>query len=116
VNSSPPVAQPGASETEKPDPTLTDPLVRSSMREALLVTAIWFIAGTWSISVCYLMGYNRSVESLKLVFGFPDWIFWGIVIPWMTCTVVSILFGLIFIRDGELGQDLENADDLGLGG
>jgi hypothetical protein len=38
------------------------------------------------------------------------------VIPWTTCTVVSIAFGLIFIRDGDLGQDLENADDLGLGG
>jgi hypothetical protein len=116
VNSSPSVAQPGASESETSDPAFTDPLVRSSIREALMVTAIWLIAGTWSISVCYLMGYNRSVESLKLVLGFPDWIFWGIVIPWTTCTVASILFGLIFIRDGDLGQDLENADDLGLGG
>jgi hypothetical protein len=29
---------------------------------------------------------------------------------------VSIVFGLIFVRDGDLGKDIEDADDLGLGG
>lgn len=94
----------------------TDPLVHSSFREALLVSCIWLAATVWSISVCYTMGYQRSVADLKLVLGFPDWVFWGIVIPWATCTVVSIVFGLIFVHDGDLGKDIEDADDLGLGG
>jgi hypothetical protein len=94
----------------------TDPLVHSSIREAILVTGIWLAAAIWSISVCYAMGYHRAADDLKLVLGFPDWIFWGVVIPWTTCTVVSIVFGLIFVRDGDLGKDIEDADDLGLGG
>jgi hypothetical protein len=94
----------------------TDPLVHSSFREALLVTCIWLAAAIWSITVCYRMGYHRSGEDLKLVFGFPDWIFWGIVVPWVSSTVISIVFGLIFVRDGDLGKDVEDADDLGLGG
>ncbi len=94
----------------------TDPLVHSSIREAILVTGIWLAAAIWSISVCYTMGYHRAADDLKLVLGFPDWIFWGVVIPWTTCTIVSIVFGLIFVRDGDLGKDIEDADDLGLGG
>ena len=94
----------------------TDPLVQSSLREAFVVAGIWFSAAVWSISVSYSMGYHRKAEDLKLVLGFPDWVFWGIVVPWSTCTIVSITFGLLFVRDGELGKDVEDADDLGLGG
>ena len=93
-----------------------DPLVRSSLREALMVSGIWFGAMVWSVSVCAWMGYGRSVEDLKLVLGFPDWIFWGIVVPWLSCTVISWIFGAWFVNDGELGKDVEAADDLGLGG
>jgi hypothetical protein len=94
----------------------TDPLVHSSFREAILVTCIWLSAAIWSISVCYSRGYHLKSEDLKIVLGFPDWVFWGIVVPWTSCTVVSIVFGLIFFREGDLGKDLEDTDDLGLGG
>ncbi|MEN9555964.1 MAG: hypothetical protein RLZZ232_2250 [Planctomycetota bacterium] len=94
----------------------TDPLVRSSLREALIVTLIWLAALGWSVGVSASMGYDRRPEDLKLIWGFPDWIFWGVVIPWLTCAVVSWLFGAFFVRDGELGQDLGDTDDLGLGG
>jgi hypothetical protein len=93
-----------------------DPLVHSSLREALIVSSIWFAAMVWSITVCWTMGYGRTKDELKLVFGFPDWIFWGIVVPWLTCTIVSWIFGAWFVRDGELGKDVEDADELGLGG
>lgn len=102
--------------TESPQQPETDPLVRSSLREALIVSGIWFTAMTWSVSVCWSMGYGRDIRDLQLVFGFPDWIFWGIVVPWVTCAVVSWIFGAWFIHDGELGADMEDADDLGLGG
>ena len=102
------------SEPRKPARRI-DPLVHSSFREALLVSGIWLAAMVWSISVCHLMGYNRSAGELKLVLGFPDWVFWGIVVPWITCTVVSCVFGAFYVRDGDLGTDLENTDELGLG-
>jgi hypothetical protein len=95
-----------------------DPVVNSSFREAIVVVSIWLIAMTWTITVCYRMGYGRPVEEVKknLVYGFPDWIFWGIVVPWCVCTVVSCFFSALLFRDGHLGEDVENADDLGLGG
>ena len=103
------------SQPPKPSRSI-DPLVHSSFREALLVGGIWFVAMIWSISVCYFTGYDRQAGDLKLVLGFPDWVFWGIVVPWITCTVVSCVFGAVYVSDGNLGADLEDTDDLGLGG
>ncbi len=100
----------------QPMPRQQDPVVSSSFREAIVVISVWFIAMIWTISVCYSMGYNRPVEDLKFVYGFPDWVFWGIVVPWCTCTVVSCLFSALLFREGALGEDVENTDDLGLGG
>jgi len=100
----------------QPMPRQQDPVVSSSLREAIVVISVWLIAMIWTISVCYSMGYNRPVEDLKFVYGFPDWVFWGIVVPWCTCTVVSCLFSALLFREGALGEDVENTDDLGLGG
>lgn len=94
----------------------TDPLVRSSWREAIIVTAIWAVTMLWVVGVSTSLGYSSRPDTPKLVLGFPEWVFWGIVTPWITCTVVSIWFGAFFVRDGELGQDLQDTDDLGIGG
>ena len=106
----------GFQEPAPPSTRKTDPLLHACFREAMLVSGIWLVAMTWSILVCYQMGYNRPAGSLKIVLGFPDWIFWGIVVPWITCAVISCVFGVVFVRDGDLGTDLEETDELGLGG
>jgi hypothetical protein len=93
-----------------------DPLVRSAFREAVVVSLIWLSAMVWSVGVSWWLGYGRSEQELRLVLGFPEWVFWGIVVPWVSCAGISWLFAVWFVRDGELGEDLEDADDLGLGG
>jgi hypothetical protein len=87
-----------------------DPIIRSAWREAVVVSLVWLCAMIWTITVCYRMGYNRRIEDLKLVFGFPDWIFWGIVVPWCLSAVVSCLFSALFFRDGNLGEDRSDTD------
>jgi hypothetical protein len=94
-----------------------DPVLRSARREALVVLAAWIAALGYTVGYCYLHGYNRSAESLVFVFGFPDWVFWGIVVPWGACALFSFAFGAIFVRDEDLGEELpEQEDELGLGG
>lgn len=93
-----------------------DPLVTSSLREAILVVLIWIVAATWSLTVSYQMGYQREPGDLNLIFGFPDWVFWGVVVPWLVFGALSWWFGSYFVRDGELGEDLDDIDELGLGG
>lgn len=95
----------------------TDPLVRSARREALIVIGLWLAALIYSLTTCYWLGYNRPVSELKLIFGFPEWVFWGVVVPWVTCAVISWVFGMLFVHDGHLGEELpEDSDELGLGG
>jgi hypothetical protein len=100
----------------QPSDDQTDPLVKSSAREAVIVTAIWAAAMLWSVGVSRWLGYGEQPPVPRLVLGFPQWVFYGIVAPWLACAAVSWWFGAFFVRDGELGQDLQDSDDLGLGG
>ena len=95
----------------------TDSVVRTGRREALIVVGIWLTAGIWSVTTSYRLGYNRPVEELKLIWGFPEWTFWGVAVPWVVCVVISWIFGVLFVHDADLGEELpEEADELGLGG
>lgn len=95
----------------------TDPVVKRAAREALWVFAMWVAALCYTVPYCYFHGFNRSLESLRFVWGFPDWVFWGIVVPWSVCIAVSFWFGATFITDDDLGEELpEQEDELGLGG
>lgn len=89
-----------------------DPVLKSSRREALWVLAIWAVALVYTVGVCYQMGYGRSVESLRFVYGFPDWVFWGIVVPWIVCVAITAWFALRFMTDDALGDDAPEDEPL----
>jgi hypothetical protein len=88
-------------------PPREDPLVRSSRREAALALGIWLVALAYTLTYCYLHGYNRSPESLTFVLWFPDWVFWGIVVPWIVCVVVSTYFAFRVMGDEPLGEEFD---------
>ena len=87
-----------------------DPVLTSSRREALLVLAIWTAACTYSISVCYAWGYGRDAATLTYVLGFPDWIFWGVILPWTICTAACYVLAYFVIADDDLGEAQAEAD------
>jgi hypothetical protein len=94
-----------------------DPVLQSSRREALVVFVTWLCAMTYTVSYCYAYGYGRTASDLKFVrlfwgIAFPDWVFWGIVLPWSVCFVVSWWFSYVFMTDADLGEELEEADDI----
>ena len=77
----------------------------SARREALLVLAIWLVACLATIGVSYRLGYGRDAATLTFVLGFPDWIFWGIVVPWTTCTLLCFVVPRFVITDEDLGEE-----------
>lgn len=81
-----------------------DPLYRSAKRELLVSAAIWFLALCWSVGYCARYGYHLKPEELKFVFGFPSWIFYGVVLPWGLSTLVSGAFAFGFMQDADLGE------------
>jgi hypothetical protein len=82
-------------------------LLRHARREGLIILTVWLIALIWSVGVGYGFGYHRDPATIGLVLGFPDWVFWGIVLPWGLCLAYSVWFCFVTMADDDLGQDPE---------
>ncbi len=98
-----------------PRPT-EDPILRSARREAIAVLITWLLALIYTVTYCGTFGYDRPAEDLKFVhlfwlIAFPDWVFWGIIVPWSVCFVVAWWFTYVFMTDADLGKELEETDE-----
>ncbi len=100
-----------------------DPVFLDSRREAFLILLIWGLCLVWTVSYCYRFGYvqhertageitqylpmpktwDREPASLTTPFalGIPDWVFWGITVPWFVCVLVSIWFCFVYMKDDD---------------
>jgi len=87
-----------------------DPLVRSTRREALIVAVVVIAAMSWTIGYCSRHAYDRPAEDIQIVLGFPDWIVWGVLVPWLASSVVSIAFAFGVMTDDPLGEAVETWD------
>lgn len=107
----------------EPDPAAARTLFRHARREALLVACVWAAALLWTVGCCYVMGYAHTADDWPvrlglveagarrpaLVLGFPDWIFWGVLVPWVACSCFTVVFGLRLMADDDLGDDTHEA-------
>lgn len=82
-----------------------DPVLQSARREATLVLGLWLLAACYTLGYCGWFGYGRSSASLTFVLGFPDWVFWGIIVPWVICSFLSFVVSNFVMRDEDLGED-----------
>ncbi len=85
----------------------TDPVVVSGRREAAFAIIQWVLAVTYTVTYCARYGYHRPPESITYVLWFPDWIFYGIVCPWLACIVVSTIYAWRWMGNEPLGPELE---------
>lgn len=88
-----------------------DPVHASASREVIVVGAIWVAAATATVGVSGWLGYGRDPQSLTFVLGFPDWVFWGVVVPWFGSLAASLTFALFIMTDEDLGE----AEDIAAG-
>jgi hypothetical protein len=88
-------------------------LLRHARREGLLILAVWLACLVWSVAVAAVGGYGRDPKDIGLVLGFPDWVFWGVVLPWGLCLVFSVWFCFAYMADDDLGQDTAGGRDHG---
>lgn len=88
------------------------PILQSARREALIVAILWATAGVWAVGFCTWQGYGATPDKLHFTLGFPTWIFWGIVVPWVTCAAVSLFIANVLMTDAELGAEPGEEEDL----
>ena len=85
--------------------TPEDPTLKSGRREAIAALLCWGGAMTYTVGYCATHAYGRKVVDLTFVLGFPDWVFWGILLPWGTCYVIALWFSFSFMRDETLEEN-----------
>jgi hypothetical protein len=97
-------------------------LFRHARREAIVVIIVWALALTWTVGYCYLRGYQHDETSwvvqqglaqphtpddFRQIAGLPEWVFFGILLPWLACTAFTIGFCLFGMTDDDLGREAE---------
>lgn len=73
-------------------------LCLKEFKVGVFVTALYIAL---SSAISYALGYNRDPNTIKLILGFPDWIFWGVLIPWVVIVTFTVIYGLI-IMEGDV--------------
>lgn len=103
-----------------------DPVYVHTLHEAKIILCLWTICLVYTCTYCYLYGYldhptetgstgpslgalvgdlpqfdrDPSTLTMPLGLGIPDWVFYGIVVPWCVCIVVTLVFcGFVFQED-----------------
>ncbi len=125
------------------DPTLEpDRLFVHALREARFILSLWACCFLYTVTYCYLFGYksheplpqatpvgvgevlgplesfNRDPASLTfpLSLGIPDWVFFGVVLPWVVGGLLTFWYaGFLFVEDDLSSKDDEK-NDLKTGG
>lgn len=119
-------------------PLVEDPIYRHSLREAKIILSIWAACLIFTCTYCYLAGYtshpsdpsatgvtisewlgplekfDRDPASLTtpLGLGIPDWVFYGVALPWLACIAVTFWFCLAVFQHDDLSSE---SPDLGEG-
>lgn len=88
----------------------TDPVLKNSRREAIIIGVVWLAATTYCCAYSYWAGYNRPGQALGRgdvhpILGMPSWVFWGFMVPWALCALFTFWFAGFYMSDDDLGQD-----------
>jgi hypothetical protein len=86
----------------KPARDNLDPVIIHAYRESIVVLLVWLIGIAWTVGYCAMTGYNVPPEQIRITLGMPNWVFWGILVPWVAVILFTIWFGLFYIADDEL--------------
>ena len=75
--------------------------LRQSRRELWLILLAWLGCALWVIGYCSLNAYDLAPEEVATLLGFPDWVFWGVVTPWMVANAFTFSFCLRALKNDE---------------
>ena len=75
--------------------------LHQSRRELWLILMARLGFAIWVISYFSINGDNLSPEEVSTVLGFPNWVFRGVVLPWMIANIFTFWFCLRFLKNDE---------------
>ncbi len=51
----------------------------------------------WTVGYCGMFAYRTS--EVTFLWGIPQWVIFGIALPWLSATVYSLWFALIHMKE-----------------
>lgn len=117
-------------------PKTSDPVFRNSLRESIFLLLLWLACCLYTVTYCYLAGYlvhephpnatgpsignlvgpltafDRYPQSLTtpLGLGVPDWVFFGVITPWVVAVAITVLYCLYFFVEDDLSPSKAGRD------
>ena len=80
------------------------PLFTHARRELSWTLTAWAVCGLWVVGVSWWGGTRTEEEGLRLVLGFPAWVFWGVGLPWLAANVFTFWFCFRCMADDPLDE------------
>ena len=66
-------------------------------KEAMVAGIILLVFFVWTVGVSYWLGYVDN--DLSTTMGLPTWIFWGVLLPFLTAAVVNSIYAFFYLED-----------------
>ena len=87
-----------------------DPVFVHSWYEALVIVSMFGLFMFWTVGVSFVMGLEQDYlladgQPLRLVWGMPSWVFYGIFLPWMVVNLIGVWFCFFFMKDDDLDAE-----------
>ena len=75
--------------------------LKQTLKEVKYLLLAWLFFASWVLIYCGFEAYGQDHEDVKITFGMPSWVFWGIAVPWICSIIYTIYFSLFVMRDNE---------------
>ena len=73
--------------------------LKQTLKEVKYLLLAWLFFASWVLIYCGFEAYGQDHEDVKITFGMPSWVFWGIAVPWICSIVFTIYFSLFVMKD-----------------
>ena len=75
--------------------------LKKTLKEVKYLLLAWLFFASWVLIYCGFEAYGQDHEDVKITFGMPSWVFWGIAVPWICSIIYTIYFSLFVMKDNE---------------
>lgn len=75
--------------------------LKQTLKEVKYLLLAWLFFASWVLIYCGFEAYGQDHEDVKITFGMPSWVFWGIALPWICSIIYTIYFSLFVMKDNE---------------
>ena len=75
--------------------------LKQTLKEVKYLLLAWLFFASWVLIYCGFEAYVQDHEDVKITFGMPSWVFWGIALPWICSIIYTIYFSLFVMKDNE---------------